>query len=63
MMGPVTVEMVAAAAARLDRGREPQAAHAAFHRAYLVVWDPECRGRDYTGAVSAAQLWLKGFAA
>jgi hypothetical protein len=63
MMGPVTVDMVAAAAKRLEaQGENLKLRTPHFIAQYLVVWDPECRGRDYAGAVSAARLWLKGFA-
>ncbi|WP_026233248.1 hypothetical protein [Bradyrhizobium sp. WSM4349] len=64
MSGPVTVDMVAAAAKRLEaQGENLKLRTPHFIAQYLVVWDPECRGRDYTGAVSAARLWLKGFGA
>ncbi|BCA04171.1 hypothetical protein [Bradyrhizobium diazoefficiens] len=60
----VTVEMVAAAAARAEaQGEDLKRRTPHYVAQHLVVWDPECRGRDYTAAVSAARLWLKGFEA
>lgn len=59
----ITVDMVAAAAARAaSQGEDLKRRTPHYVAQYLVVWDVECRGLDYTGAVSAAQRWLKGFA-
>lgn len=59
----ITVDMVAAAAARAKaQGEDLKRRTPHYIAQHLVVWDGECRGLDYTGAVSAARLWLKGFA-
>lgn len=59
----ITVDMVASAAARASaQGEDLRRRTPHYIAQHLVVWDVECRGLDYTGAVSAAQRWLKGFA-
>ncbi|TFV34575.1 hypothetical protein E4K66_30900 [Bradyrhizobium frederickii] len=57
----ITVDMVAAAAARAaEQGEDLRRRTPHYIAQHLVVWDVECRGLDYTGAVSAAQRWLRG---
>ncbi|WP_409188415.1 hypothetical protein [Bradyrhizobium sp. RDM4] len=64
MIAAVTVDMVAAAAARAAaKGDDLNRRTPHYIAQHLAVWDCECRGCDYTAAVAAAQLWLKGFAA
>lgn len=59
----ITVAMVASAAMRAAaQGEDLRRRTPHYIAQHLVVWDVECRGLDYTGAVSAAQRWLKGFA-
>lgn len=59
----VTVDMVAAAAARAEaQGEDLRCRTPHYIAQHLTVYDRECRGCDYTAAVSAAQLWLKGLA-
>lgn len=62
MTPSVTVEMVAAAAARAEAQGHDLKRHTPHYVAqHLTVFDPETRGCDYTAALSAARLWLKGF--
>ncbi|MGY4288857.1 hypothetical protein ACVWXO_008077 [Bradyrhizobium sp. LM2.7] len=62
IQGPITVEMVAAAAVRAaGLGDDLKRRTPHYVAQHLVIWDVECRGRDYTAALSAARLWLKGF--
>jgi len=57
-MTPVTTAMVADAAARLlAQGEDLMKRTAHYAAQYLVMYDPECRGADYTSAVSAVRIW------
>lgn len=59
----ITVDMVDAAARRaLARGKDLRLCTPHYIAQHLVVVDVECRGLDYTEAVSAAQRWLRGVA-
>ncbi|WP_440640253.1 hypothetical protein ACSHT2_02605 [Bradyrhizobium sp. PUT101] len=58
----ITVDMVEAAARRaLAQGKDLRLCTSHYIAQHMVVCDAECRGLDYTGAVSAARRWLKGF--
>lgn len=59
----ITNDMVEAASRRaLAQGKDLRLCTPHYIAQHLVNWDVECRGLDYTGAVSAARRWLKGFA-
>jgi hypothetical protein len=60
-MTVLTTEMVQAAAERaLAQGEDFTRRTAHYVAQYLVVYDEQCKGADYTSAVSAVQLWQRG---